>query len=1265
MTSFTLAVRPALLRRQLLRRIPLHQSRLDVGSASFLPTFSTGPHRGLNQAPDALRFSTIAGGLIAGIPLLSSPLCARAACLHGTCGLLDRQMLQTDVPMPILRSRSFNTSTQNLAPPVDPATNSSPQAAAAAAQAAGIPASQIKPESPVEQVIRDLKEEEKLQQQQQDATAPSAPSGTAPVEAPTPVSKPVETAAAPAAAPIPTPEVPSTSTATASTSAVAQPAPAAVEEHAPKKSLWERIKHEAMHYWHGTKLLGAEAKISSRLVKKLLNGQSLTRRENRQLRRTIADLARLVPFLVIVLIPFLELALPFLLYLFPNMLPSTFESKFQEEEKKKKLLKVRLEMARFLQDTVEDIAVTGSARAAAAKEFSDFFKKYRASGVQAPTEETLKIAKKFENELTLNSLSRPQLVSMARYMNINAFGTDAFLRHQIDQRLKYLKADDLLIQKEGVDSLSLQELQQVCQSRGIRTIGVSPARLRSELNQWLELHLVHKVPSSLLILSRAFTISEKIPSSQDEALKGSAEALQATLSSLPDQVVSEAQLKVSETAGVATYQQKLNVLQQQEELIADELEQEAEHAETKAPVKEKAAPAATSTAAGAKPAEPPTDAAKEVEEEEEHISEAQLKQLGDAIKTMTSDSALQDVKALLEDLKEERKEYIEDIDELKALTQKELPKATESVSSRVDKMISKIEKELEKYDSEIGSRLNLIRPDEEGRLTVKDLEDALRVIRDNPGDERIRKIVKRLDTDGDGSVSMAEILAMASETEKEVMDPNQAAPADATQERSDVTPAAVLPDPNASEPRTLSETHNPSSASDTVATPQPAEHAEISLALVPSSTPAETVVAQPRSLASTLLARGNPFTPITKRKLNQVLSAFDVAVAEKDDAIRVSDSGFMARLGTQRACPMTTAEDVTDMVFSSRLFPRLNCRPASLHESTWFAKPDELSPVACARSGWSNTGPDRLVCMTPCNPDADKENGGIRRGEKKHSKETEPGGCGAILVISMSGFDFVNDSESTALVTSKYVSQLKDMHAPTCPWKLRVVEDSVYRFPITSSAVAIRSTQKRLNRLAEGLESVPQITGVQLATSSHPEHHIVIDPSLRVELGNRTNDDLSILLTLSLYGWEPSRTPILGRPEAQPGPALYLKCFLCHRMVPARSSPAEGAASKRRRLTSGDDADESEEGLHGEVGGLVSGVEDADGFNPKDEHRWYCPWICPQSDGVKKGKSGYEINLEALIKGHQKQQGITPDVGGNATDFNIVKTHQFLKQYGF
>jgi hypothetical protein len=94
-----------------------------------------------------------------------------------------------------------------------------------------------------------------------------------------------------------------------------------------KPPLISRIKEGVLHYWHGSKLLAFETKVSSRLLWKMLLGHKLIRRERRQLRRTVSDLLRLVPFVVIMIIPFLEFALPVILKLFPNMLPSTFEDK--------------------------------------------------------------------------------------------------------------------------------------------------------------------------------------------------------------------------------------------------------------------------------------------------------------------------------------------------------------------------------------------------------------------------------------------------------------------------------------------------------------------------------------------------------------------------------------------------------------------------------------------------------------------------------------------------------------------------------------------------------------------------------------------------------------------------------------------------------------------------------------------------------------------------------------------------------------------------
>lgn len=64
---------------------------------------------------------------------------------------------------------------------------------------------------------------------------------------------------------------------------------------------------------------------------KTANGKSLSRRERQQLTRTTADIFRLVPVAVFIIVPFMEFLLPVFLAVFPNMLPSTFQDKMKEE----------------------------------------------------------------------------------------------------------------------------------------------------------------------------------------------------------------------------------------------------------------------------------------------------------------------------------------------------------------------------------------------------------------------------------------------------------------------------------------------------------------------------------------------------------------------------------------------------------------------------------------------------------------------------------------------------------------------------------------------------------------------------------------------------------------------------------------------------------------------------------------------------------------------------------------------------------------------
>ncbi|MFQ6667792.1 hypothetical protein Gotur_033689 [Gossypium turneri] len=372
------------------------------------------------------------------------------------------------------------------------------------------------------------------------------------------------------------------------------------EDWAKKLRHWkDEFKSTMQHYWLGTKLLWADIRISSRLLVKLASGKGLSRRERQQLTRTTADIFRLVPFAVFIIVPFMEFLLPVFLKLFPNMLPSTFQDKMKEQEALKRRLNARIEYAKFLQDTVKEMAKeiqnsrSGDVKKTA-EDLAEFMNKVR-TGAGVSNDEILGFAKLFNDELTLDNISRwkkkrgivvsfsllhylmmladsfvgyrPRLVNMCKYMGISPYGTDAYLRYMLRKRLQEIKNDDKMIQAESVESLSEAELRQACRERGLLGL-LSVEEMRQQLRDWLDLSLNHSVPSSLLILSRAFTVSGKVRPE---------EAVQATLSSLPDEVVDTVGVTALPSEdSVSERRRKLEFLEMQEELIKEEEEEEEE-----------------------------------------------------------------------------------------------------------------------------------------------------------------------------------------------------------------------------------------------------------------------------------------------------------------------------------------------------------------------------------------------------------------------------------------------------------------------------------------------------------------------------------------------------------------------------------------------------------------------------------------------------------------------------------------------------------------
>ncbi|XP_016095650.1 LETM1 and EF-hand domain-containing protein 1, mitochondrial isoform X4 [Sinocyclocheilus grahami] len=567
-----------------------------------------------------------------------------------------------------------------------------------------------------------------------------------------------------------------------------------VDTEPVRRTIRQRVIDEVKHYYHGFRLLWMDTTITVRMLWRVLNGHILSRRERRQFLRTCADVFRLLPFLVFIIVPFMEFLLPVALKLFPNMLPSTFETQSKKEERLKKELRVKLEMAKFLQDTIEEIALRNkAAKGNVTEEFSTFFQKIRDSGERPSNEQIIRFSKLFEDELTLDNLTRPQLVALCKLLELQSIGTNNFLRFQLIMKLRAIRADDKLIAEEGVDSLNVNELQAACRVRGMRALGVTEERLREQLKQWLELHLNLHIPTSLLLLSRAMFLPDTL---------SPADQLKTTLQNLPEIMTKEAQVKVAEldfskvdnkTKLEATLQEEAAIQQENRERdlerLADAAEKEKEQAAREAEVVEleaerrEDAEHALSSVDVAIHSETLRDTAPVLEGiKGEEITKEEIDMLSDACtKLKGQKNLLTKEKEELEDLKDDVQEYSEDLEEIKRELSKtgqekvvEESKASQRLSKRVNRMISRMDKivtELEKDKMVLDGQMDsgTTPPIGENLISINELIAVMKQIQNIP-EHKLLSIADALDENKDGKIDIDDVFKVVELIDKEDID---------------------------------------------------------------------------------------------------------------------------------------------------------------------------------------------------------------------------------------------------------------------------------------------------------------------------------------------------------------------------------------------------------------------------------------------------------------------------------------------------------------
>lgn len=403
---------------------------------------------------------------------------------------------------------------------------------------------------------------------------------------------------------------------------------------------------------------------------------------------------------------------------------------------------------------------------------------------------------------------------MCKFVNIPAYGTDTFLRYQLRAALKNIKADDRLIASEGVNTLTYDELRAACRSRGMRWDGESTTSMRSQLEDWLELSLAAALPSSLLILSRAFTITHQRLEDPEAAAVSD---LEATLASLPDEVLKKVELEACATEdSAAQKQRRLESLRHEEVMIAEEaadrqdaaqaaaaltacnrdiaLEEMQKPAEVLASEAQAASTAVAAEAVAAVP-EPVAAPVRLVRDAcplpgadarfrllaqgaplVEEVSAQELTaavvaerrrlaaRVARALATLAGASPVASERAefagLLRKEVDRYEEMLESGDAARVLA----ADGPSRLSARLSSLLSGLERELDRVDASIGQKLHRLDLNHDGRLDRAELAGAAAgLLKEALQGEDLRAVLGDAVFDSEGNIKLADLIALAQE----------------------------------------------------------------------------------------------------------------------------------------------------------------------------------------------------------------------------------------------------------------------------------------------------------------------------------------------------------------------------------------------------------------------------------------------------------------------------------------------------------------------
>ncbi|MCD7450838.1 hypothetical protein HAX54_008581 [Datura stramonium] len=193
-------------------------------------------------------------------------------------------------------------------------------------------------------------------------------------------------------------------------------------------------------------------------------------------------------------------------------------------------------------------------------------------------------------------------------------------------------------------------------------------------------------------------------------------------------------------------------------------------------------------------------------------------------------------------------------------------------------------------------------------------------------------------------------------------------------------------------------------------------------------------------------------------------------------------------------------------------------RISTFKSMTWFAKPQAISAVNCARRGWINVDMDTIACES----------------------------CGSRMLFSTPPSWTQQQVDKAALVFSL---KLESGHKLLCPWIDNACDEKLADFPPTTTTVLVDQYKMRHSVLSQ-LSALPVISPKAIDFLRSPQLEQFLresltvehDESMRTPLEEDTRNEPTSVSSLTYYqaqklislcGWELRRLPYLVDPKDQ------------------------------------------------------------------------------------------------------------------------------------